>query len=259
LLRGTASLGGRADLVPLDVVELAGIGDRFNGDAIITGITHRIDTSGWSTELRFGLSPEAFARQPDIPDMLAGGLLPPVHGLHVGVVKEYEEDPLGEHRVKVLLSVLDEEQGPIFARVARPDAGNERGYVFWPEPGDEVVVGFVHGDPRQAIILGALHGSKNAPPDPAGPPSEENNQRAIVSKAGTLIAFDDEKPAVTVETPGGNKIVLDDDAGSITLEDQHGNKITLDDKGITLKSAKDFTIDASSGQVVIKGSAVDVQ
>jgi len=39
--------------------------------------------------------------------------------------------------------------------MARRDAGKQRGQVFWPEPGGEVVVGFINGDPRQAIILGA--------------------------------------------------------------------------------------------------------
>jgi uncharacterized protein involved in type VI secretion and phage assembly len=259
MLRGSASIAGTADLAPLDVVELAGVGDRFNGPALVSAVSHHIDHGGWRTDLSFGLPAEPFAQEYEIADLLAGGLLPPVQGLHVGVVGAFEEDPLGEHRVKVKLPVLDDKQGAVWARMARPDAGKGRGYVFWPEPGDEVVVGFIHGDPRQAIVLGALHGSANAPPAAAGPPSDANVQRAIVSKGGTVIGLDDEKNAARIETPGGNKVVIDDDAGAITLQDQHGNTITLDSAGITLKSAADFTIDASSGKVVIKGSTVDVQ
>ena len=63
---------------------------------------------------------------------------------------------------------------------------------------------------------------------------------------------------LTIETPAGNKVVIDDDAGAITLADQHGSTITLDSGGITLRSAADLSLDAS-GQVVIKGSTVDVQ
>jgi uncharacterized protein involved in type VI secretion and phage assembly len=259
LLRGTAAMPGRVDLAPHDVVELVGIGDRFNGDAVISGVTHRIDRTGWRTELRFGLAPEAFALRPDIPDVLAGGLLPPVAGLHIGVVADYEEDELGEHRIKVQLSTLDTDEGAVFARVARPDAGADRGFAFWPEPGDEVVVGFINGDPRQAIILGSLYSSANAPPEAVGPPNEDNFVRAMVSREGLTIAFDDEDKIVTVETPGGNSVVLDDKAKAITLTDQHGNTITLDENGITLTSIKNFTIDASNGDVVIKGKAVDVQ
>ena len=262
LLRGRVSLPGRSDLAPRDVIELAGVGERFNGKAFVSGVTHTIDHGGWRTELRLGLPPEPFARQPDIADLPAGGLLPPVHGLHVGVVGDFESDPLGEHRIKVLLSVLDTKQGAVWARVARPDAGKARGQVFWPEPGDEVVVGFVNGDPRQAILLGALHGSVNTPPDAAGAPSEDNAKRAIVSKGGTIIEFDDsddKKPVVTIKTPGGNELVIDDKKKAITLADQHGNTITLDDKGIALKSATDVTIEAGGEKIVLKGAKVDVQ
>jgi len=263
LLRGHASIPGRSDLAPRDVVELAGVGERFNGKAFVSGVTHTIDHCGWRTELRFGLPPEPFARQPDIAELPAGGLLPPVQGLHVGVVGDFESDPIGEHRVKVLLSALDKKQGPVWARVARPDAGKDRGQVFWPEPGDEVVVGFVNGDPRQAILLGALHGSANTPPKPAGEPSENNTQRAIVSKSGIVIGFDDDKKIVTIKTPGEgddvNQLVINGDKQSITLADKNGNKITLDDKGITLTSAKQkITLDASQ-ELVLKGNKVDVK
>jgi Rhs element Vgr protein len=261
LLRGHAVIPGRSDLAPRDVIELAGVGQRFNGKAFVSGVTHTIDPGGWRTELQLGLPPEPFARQPDIADLPAGGLLPPVHGLHVGVVGDFESDPLGEHRIKVLLSVLDKKQGAVWARVARPDAGKDRGQVFWPEPGDEVVVGFVNGDPRQAILLGALHGSANTPPKAVGAPSKDNNQRAIVSKGELIIGLDDDKKAITIKTPGGNKLVIDDDAKAITLADQHGNTITLDDKGITLKSDKKaITIEAAAeANVVLKGKTVDVQ
>jgi len=109
-----------------------------------------------------------------------------------------------------------------------------------------------------AIVLGSLHGAKNTPPKPVGGPTDANDHRAIVSKSGTSIAFDDQKKSLTLTTPGNNKIVIDDDAKSITVEDEHGNKITLSKDGITLKSAKDLKIDAS-GKIEIKGTSVDIQ
>ena len=39
------------------------------------------------------------------------------------------------------------------------------GSVMIPEVGDEVLVGFEHGDPRQPIILGGLFGNKSTIPD----------------------------------------------------------------------------------------------
>lgn len=258
VLRGRAVVAGNSALAPLDTVTVSEVGDRFDGKALVSAVIHRVDHEGWQTELRLGLSPEWFARQPDIADVPAGGLLPPITGLQIATVAAFEADPTGEHRIKVKLPALDDQQGFVWARVARPDAGKDRGQVFWPEPEDEVVVGFLDGDPRQAIVLGALHSSAKPPPAVVGKPTDTNDQRAIVSRAGSVIGFDDKKKTITIETPAKNKILVDDDAKAITITDQHGNTITMDSKGITLKSASDFMIDAA-GKVTIKGSATDIQ
>nr|WP_156302500.1 phage baseplate assembly protein V [Methylogaea oryzae] len=139
-----------------------------------------------------------------------------------------------------------------------PDAGKDRGYCFRPEVGDEVVIGFINQDPRQPIVLGALFGSVNKPPQRFGEPKDANTGRGIASKKGSLFGFDDEKVRIYLETPAGNKITLDDDAKSIVLADQHGNTVTLDQNGISLKSAKDLKLEAS-GNVTISGAKVDVQ
>lgn len=258
LLRGRIVVAGRADLRPFDRVELRGVGDRFDGPLLVSGVVHRVDLDGWRTELQIGLSPEWFARTPDIADPPAAGLLPPVGGLQVGLVGGFEADPDGEHRIKVRLAGLDSDDNAVWARVARPDAGKDRGFGFWPEPGDEVVVGFLAGDPRQAIVLGSLFGAVNAPPKAAGGPTEKNELRALVSRSGTEISFDDKKNALTLKTPKASTIVVDDDAEAITIKDLHGNTITMDKDGIKLESAGDFAVDAK-GKVTIKGSAVDLQ
>jgi Rhs element Vgr protein len=257
-LRGRVVIDGDAARVPLDLLKLEGIGKRFNGKALVSGVVHRMDSEGWKTELLLGLAPDAYAHRPDIAELPAAGLLPAITGLQVAVVAGFEDDPSGEHRIRLKLPALDDNQGEVWARLLRPDAGKDRGMAFWPEAGDEVVIGFLDGDPRQPIVLGAMYGSVNTPPAYAGKPSDDNKRRALVSRAGAVIGFDDEKVQISITTPGGQEIMLDDDAKLITLKDQHGNQISLDDKGITLKSASDFTIDAA-GKVVIKGSEVDVQ
>ena len=258
LIRGRITIPGASDIKPMGVIALEGIGERFNGDALVTGVTQRLDKEGWRTELQLGLSPEWFANQPNIADAPAAGLLPPVRGLQIGVVDAFEADPDGEYRVKVLLPAVDEADGIVWARMSYPEAGADRGYVFWPETGDEVVIGFFDNNPGQAVILGSLYSSANAPPAAIGDPAEDNIAKGFVTKAGTAIAFDDDKVSVTIETPGANKIVIDDDAQSVLITDQHGNSITMDSNGITMESAKDFIVKAS-GNVQIEGSAVDVK
>jgi len=258
LCRGHLVVPGRADIFPFDRIELDGLGQRFAGPLLVSAVIQHYDRDGWRTELRLGLSPEWFARAPGLADVPAGGLVPPIAGLQVGLVHALADDPQGEHRVEVMLPAFNDKDTAVWARVARPDAGKDRGIVFWPEVGDEVVIGFLADDPRQAIVLGSLHGAKNTPPKPVGGPTDDNHHRAIVSKSGTTIAFDDDKNSLTLKTPGNNTIVVDDDAKSITIEDEHGNKLTLDKDGITLKSAKDLKLDAS-GKIEIKGASVDIQ
>lgn len=177
-----------------------------------------------------------------------------MRGLHIAVVDAFEEDPNGELRVLVRLGGLAEDQPPLWARIARPDAGAERGYFFTPEAGDQVVVGFINEDPRHPVVLGALHSSANAQPTTLAPPDADNTEKGIVTRSGTTIRFvDGDTPSIAIETPGGNLINLSDEDEGIHLEDQHGNTITLNADGIAITSAGDLILTAS-GNVEIEGS-----
>ncbi len=252
-LRGRIAFEGKGDINLLDPIELRGIGNRFNGKTFVTGICHTYDANGWRTDVQFGLTPERACEREDIVDVAARGLLPPSRGLQIGTVAAFEVDPHRELRVKVILPGVDEKStGAIWARLATPEAGKNRGFFFRPQEGDEVVVGFLHDDPRHPVILGSLFGSKNTAPAAIKAPSAQNDSKGIVTNKGVSVVFGDtDKPSVTIETPAKNKIFIDDTSGSICLSDQHGHKITLDSKGIT--------IDAGAHNVVIKGAKVDVQ
>ena len=258
LLRGWIGVPGLATVKLLDVVEVAGVGERFNGNTLVTGVRHQLGLEGWQTDVQFGLSADWFSHNDDIVEPSAAGLLPGVNGLQIGKVAAFEEDPDGEFRVKVILPGIDEKDGAVWARLAAPDAGPGRGWFFRPEVDDEVIVGFLNDDPRQAVILGSLYSSANAPPD-AFSVDEENLTKGIVTRSGATIGIvDDEKAQVFIETPGGNKLLLDDDGGALQLTDQNGNEIIMDANGVTIKSAKDLTLEAS-GNVEIKGAKVDVK
>jgi Rhs element Vgr protein len=262
LLRGRIVVPGSAGIKPLDVMAVAGIGERFNGKTLVTGLRHQYDGSGWRTDVQFGLSPEGFSRKEDIRDTPAAGLLPAVSGLQIGVVADFEDDPDKELRVKVILPGVDAKQDKaVWARLATPDAGKARGYFFRPEPKDEVVVGFFNDDPRRPVILGALFGSKNAPPDVMGKPSKKNDKSGIVTKFGTKITLldpDKGKASVSIETAKKNKLVIDDSAESVSLSDQHKNSITMSKTGIEIKSKKDLNL-MIDGNVAIKGKKVDIK
>jgi phage protein D len=252
LLRGTAVVDGTASLQPLHTVEIKGVGNRFNGRVLVSGVTHSVNRDGWSTSLTLGLSPAWFARTPDLVEVPAAGLLPPATGLQIATVASLQEDPRGQLRVQVKLPCLDQEQSLLWALPLSPDAGAGRGIVFRPEVGDEVVIGFLNDDPRQPLILGSLFGSRNKPPNPVAKPERSNALRAIVSRSGSRIVFDDKAPSLRIETTAAgnadgqylNRISIDEKAKKITIEDQHKNRILMSDQGITIESAKDITLSA---------------
>jgi uncharacterized protein involved in type VI secretion and phage assembly len=259
LVRGTARLPGQGAAALLQVVELKGLPKAFAGKALVSGLCHRIDGDGWVTTLQFGLSPQAHRARPDIAAPAAAGLWPAVGGLQLGVVEAMHEDPNGEFRVKVKLPGLGGDAPGYWARMASPDAGKDRGWFFWPEPGDEVVLGFFNQDPRMPVVLGSMYGSKNNPPADIADTTDKNLRRGLVTKKGLTLAFiDDDKAQLYLQTPGGSKILLDDDGELVALSDKHGNKLTLDKDGVTIVSAKDFKVEAK-GNVEIKGSKVDLK
>jgi phage protein D len=261
LLRGSVVVDGDAALKPLSTVDIQGVGKRFNGKALVSGVTHTLNSEGWCTRLTLGVGPECFARSPEMEEMPAAGLLPPATGLQIATVEALGDDPKGESRVRVRLAVMGGgAQGELWARLLTPDAGPKRGFVFRPEVGDEVLVGFLNDDPRQPLILGSLFGGAHKPPKPVDTAAKDNPVRAIVSRAGTRVVFDDHTPALLLETTASgdtdgtykNRISINEKDKTITIEDQHNNKILLSDKGIALSSEKDIQLTAK-GQVKIKG------
>ncbi len=254
-VRGRVRIQGYAPINPGDVVDLAGVGERFTGSALVSGVRHELSARNWETDIVVGLTPEMFGTTtPDIVDADANGLLPGVEGLHVGLVTALEGDPDGEHRIQVRIPMIDATGEGVWARVATLDAGENRGSFFLPEVGDEVIVGFLGGDPRNPVVLGMVNSSAKPAPLTA---ADDNHEKGFVTRSEMKLLFDDDKSTMTMETPNGNTVVLSDDEGSITIEDENGNRVVLDGDGITLDSPSDITIKAG-GDVSVEGTNVTI-
>jgi Rhs element Vgr protein len=254
-VRGRIRIQGTEALLPGVLVELGGLGSRFNGLGFVSGVRHRLGRGDWTTEALIGTDPRAHAERYPVAALGAGGILPPIQGLQIGVVAALESDPAGEDRIQIRVPTITETDGLLWARQALLDAGDKRSTSFRPEVGDEVVVGFLNADPRYPVILGALHSS--AKPNPITG-SDDNHEKAIVTRSGMRIHWNDDKIVATIDTPAGNKIVLSEDDTAIQIEDQNGNKVTLDSDGILLDSAKDIKLKAA-GDVKIEGTNVELK
>jgi len=250
-IQGRVKTPGYPEAKPDALIELGGTGARFNGLAYVSGVRQDFSGGVWQTHLQLGLAPDWFYQHAkDVVERPASGLLPGVNGLQIGVVVQLQEDPKGEDRILIKAPVVDTQSEGIWARIATLDAGQNRGSFFRPEIGDEVVLGFLNDDPRDAIVLGMLNSSAKPAPLPA---TDDNHQKGFVTRSAIKLMFDDEKKIITIETPGGNKLIISDEAKGISLEDQNGNTLTLNDSGIALSSPKDITIEAT-GKLTLKAS-----
>lgn len=240
---GRLKFKGFAKISPGDLVKLDGMGSRFNGKVYVTAIRHEVADGNWFTHAQFGLSPDWYYKQhEDVVDLPAAGLVPAISGLQIGKVVKLEKDPDGEHRIQVKLPIIDPQAKGVWARMASLDAGKERGYFFRPEIDDEVIVGFINGDPRDPVVLGMLHSSKLPAPIDA---KDVNHEKGLVTRSKMRVWFDDEKKIMTLDTPAGNMMEISEDGKSITIEDQNKNKIVMNDKGIEINSPKDIKIVAT--------------
>ncbi|MBK9337291.1 MAG: type VI secretion system tip protein VgrG [Lewinellaceae bacterium] len=253
--RGRVKFNGVADIKPGDCINLQGVGGRHSGKVLVTAVTHEIGEGAWFTHAQFGLSRRWFAEEhDDVADMPASGLLPAIHGLQIGIVTRLKGSPADpEFRVQVRLPLVDGSGDGIWSRLTAQDAGNNRGAVWRPEINDEVVVGFLNDDPRQAIVLGALHSSKNAAPIPA---DDQNHQKGWVTRSNMKLVFNDDDKSIIIETPAGKKVTIDEKANLIRIEDEHRNKITMDQSGIVIESGKDLTLKATQN---IKLEGVNIE
>lgn len=252
---GRVKCEGIATLEVGDIVKLSGVGERFSGNVYLTGVRHDLDTAqGWKTHAQFGSVEPPPTRSEDASAPKAGALLPGVSGLQIGIVVG-NEDPRGEHRVRVRLPLVDPDDEGIWARVACLDAGDDRGTFFRPELGDEVVLGFLAADPRSAIILGMLHSS--AKPAPwAG--TDANPEKGYRSRSKLELHFNDEKRVLTLGTPAGNTLTLSEERSAISLADQNGNCIEMNADGVRIKSTAAIVLEATTAVRVESGTSVGI-
>lgn len=252
-IRGRLTCQGFVGVEVGDVIDLSDVGERFDGNCFISAIRHDITQGNWLMHIQLGLDPKLFSATRDIAAPSAGGLLPGIEGLHIGVVTAIEGDPNDDGRIRVRVPTIDSGEEGIWTRIATLDAGAGRGTVFRPEVNDEVIVGFLYGDPRQAVMLGQMHSSAHAPPIA---PSNDNHEKAYVSRAETELWFNDENPSVHIKLKSGRIAVLDDKEGEIRLEDPDGNKVVMKSSGITLDSPADITIKAGGNITVEAGGDI---
>lgn len=151
------------------------------------------------------------------------------------------KDPDSHNRIQVRVFNLDgvtDQDAPVWARVAVPFAGNNRGAFFFPDVGDEVVVVYLAGDSRFPIVIGGLWNGHDSAPDSFGGSGDSVDRWTITGKAGTKISIieDSSGPTIELKTPGGLKGTMTDSSASIEFTDSSQTSVKIDASGITVNA-----------------------
>lgn len=208
-------------LLPGNKVTIEGELDA-HGTYGVTKVIHRWSTAGYANEFR--CTPWKDYVNPDPPP------LPPWVGLVPARVVEHN-DPKKMGRIKVQY-FWQEDNRAYWARMITPHAGADRGFMFMPEEGDEVIVGFEEGDVERPIVVGCLwNGVDQAPRQEFwGGELANNDVKRIVTKSGHRMQFVDKKgkESIVLATPKYLKVSLietTDETGRsmLTLHSENGD------------------------------------
>ena len=115
-IRGNVRFQGTASALPATTISIMGVGERFEGTAFISAVTHRLEDGDWVCDATIGVDPEWFSENVQMQSPLASGLLPGIQGLHLGTVKQINEDTDSEFRVLVDIPLITTSSDGVWAR-----------------------------------------------------------------------------------------------------------------------------------------------
>ena len=145
-------------------------------------------------------------------------------------------DPQGKGRVRVRMNWQTDGMQTGWVRVMTPDGGSSsdvksnRGFVFIPEVGDQVLLGFRHGDPARPYVMGSLFNGTTG-----GGGLEGNHMKSLTTRSGHTIKLNDSLSSL-----------------GITIKDIKGNSIHIDSVGddIIINAKRNITINAGETFIV---------
>ena len=203
----------------------------------IVGIEHEVRRDGHYSNSFVGV-PDGTVHIP-VPDVKRPLALP-----ELATVKENNDDK-GQGRVKVAFDWQKNGKTTNWIRVQTPNAGvsgavpKNRGWVFVPEVGDQVMVSYEHGNPDRPYVTGSVfHSGSGKGGD------KDNKVKSIITRSGNAIVVDDETGSIVITDQTGKQLIMLDGTDaitvmakkSITLTNEAESVIVMDDKSIGLQA-----------------------
>ena len=206
----------------------------------IVEITHRIEVSGGYANSFKGI-PASMEYIP-MEDMR----LPVAHAMLAEVTDNADPENLGRVQVQFAWQ-KNRNKTTNWIRVRSLDAGSSetvsknRGFVFVPEIGDQVMVDFELGDPCRPYVSGSMFHKNNGEGGNA-----DNHIKTIVTRSGHTLEFNDDEDGqwgITITDKENNIIRLDTKNKAISISSQE--KIIIESKDIVVSANNNLELLAS--------------
>ena len=150
-------------------------------------------------------------------------------------------DPQGKGRVRVRMNWQIDGMQTGWVRVMTPDGGSSsdvksnRGFVFIPEVGDQVLLGFRHGDPARPYVMGSLFNGVTGSGGFAA-----NHKKSLTTRSGSTVTFDDTAHTILLQTTHANKIFIDELNGTITISS--AEEVNVNTKNVNINASENMNV-----------------
>jgi uncharacterized protein involved in type VI secretion and phage assembly len=258
---------GSAELKAGVAVSVSGVDAALEGNWVVTTSRHEFGNGSYRTHL------ECTGRQDRSLHGVVANALPGISadvqripGLVIAIVTA-NEDPEQMGRVKVSYPWLSDDVESSWARVASPGAGPDAGLVWLPEVGDEVLVGFEHGDIQHPFVLGGLWNGKDAAPlGDSLYDSGKVTRSGFVSRKGHKLVFFDgpqETGIALISSENKYRISLNETKNELHVFADGKLRIEAQELEIAVQGTAAITSQGSmnleaTGQLKVKGATVAI-
>lgn len=210
----------------------------------ITEILHEVNRDGHYTNSFMGI--------PDTATYIpVDNVVYPIAMPEIATVKENADDKK-QGRVKVCFEWQNAKgKTTNWIRVQSPNAGvsdavsKNRGMVFVPETGDQVMVSYEHGDPDRPYVTGGMFHSESGKGG-----DTDNKVKSIITRSGIAIVFDDATGSIVIADQTGKDMMIIDGTDSITV---------MATKRITLTNESESSIIIDENKIGIKAELVNIE
>ncbi|WP_257880998.1 phage baseplate assembly protein V, partial [Prevotella melaninogenica] len=217
------------------------------GDFIIIEITHEVSQGSYYKN-RFKAIPATIKALPSPKVRM------PLAETQMATVLS-NADPQGKGRVRVRMNWQTDGMQTGWVRVMTPDGGSSsdvksnRGFVFIPEVGDQVLLGFRHGDPARPYVMGSLFNGTTG-----GGGGQGNNCKSLTTRSGSSLKLDDSAGSVTLHDKGGVSMNFDG-AGNATTNAKSSNFVNAGTNNvINVGNGSSVISSDSDGNITLKGN-----